>query len=156
MSSNQGQPFLLRPEALETFMYLHRAALRNTTQETIWEQRSWDIFLSIRQHCKVQYGYSGVADVQCHSDQIDDSTCVVQNDDVQPSYWIAETLKYLLLIFTPQGAFSGASQAQESHRDLDLLVGRERREGLMGKWVLNTEGHFLKVRPDMMDVVHSF
>ena len=59
-------------------------------------------------------GYAGLKDVRLASPQ---------RDDTQQSFFLAETLKYLWLLFSPDDAF-----------DLD-------------EWVLNTEAHPLRVTP---------
>jgi len=63
--------------------------------------------------CKVEGGYSGVRNVY----QVGG-----QKDDVQQSFFLAETLKYLYLLFS----------------DDDLIS--------LDQWVFNTEAHPLPVR----------
>jgi hypothetical protein len=64
---------------------------------------------------------------------VDDYNSVV-NDDHMPSYWLAETLKYLLLIFTPKGHDKYLS---------------------LSEYVLTTEAHPLKIRPDLLNKLQS-
>jgi mannosyl-oligosaccharide alpha-1,2-mannosidase len=67
---------------------------------------------ALERHCRTENGYSGIRDVyQSHP----------QQDDVQQSFFLAETLKYLYLIFS----------------DDDLIP--------LDKWVFNTEAHPLPV-----------
>lgn len=66
------------------------------------------IFQALEKHCRVEGGYSGIRDVYQENPTL---------DDVQQSFFLAETLKYLYLIFSED----------------DLLP--------LDKWVLNTEAH---------------
>ena len=59
-------------------------------------------------HCKVNDGYSGIKDVYATT---------VAHDDVQQSFFLAETLKYLYLLFSDDNFMS------------------------LDEWVLNTEAH---------------
>lgn len=66
----------------------------------------------MEKHCRTDGGYTGLKDVYQQNSQ---------RDDVQQSFFLAETLKYLYLIFS-----------EDSLLPLD-------------KWVLNTEAHPLPV-----------
>jgi mannosyl-oligosaccharide alpha-1,2-mannosidase len=70
---------------------------------------SWQ---AIKKHCEVGVGFSGIRDVD---------NVPVQHDDVQQSFFLAETLKYLYLLFSD-----------------DSLIPLDR-------WVFNTEAHPLPV-----------
>jgi mannosyl-oligosaccharide alpha-1,2-mannosidase len=72
-------------------------------------------FQAIEKHCKSEGGYSGLRNVY----QIP-----AQQDDVQQSFFLAETLKYLFLIFS----------------DDDVMP--------LDQWVFNTEAHPLPVRKE--------
>ena len=67
---------------------------------------------AIENHCRVANGYSGIKDVYAST---------VTHDDVQQSFFLAETLKYLYLLFSDEEFFS------------------------LDDWVLNTEAHPLPV-----------
>ncbi|KAL3883745.1 hypothetical protein ACJMK2_029979 [Sinanodonta woodiana] len=95
--------YILRPEVLETHFYMWRL-----TKEQKYRDWAWDAIQALEQHCRVESGYTGIRDVY----QING-----QQDDVQQSFFLAETLKYLYLIFS-----------EDSLIPLD-------------KWVLNTEAH---------------
>ena len=71
---------------------------------------------AIEKHCRVENGYTGIRDVD---------SVPVQHDDVQQSFFIAETLKYLFLLFS----------------DDDVIP--------LDKWVFNTEAHTLPVLKGM-------
>jgi len=109
MVSADNAPYnLLRPETAESLFMLHRA-----TGDQKYREWGWELFQTFERHCKVPGGgYSGVADVREASPR---------KNDRQESFWLAETLKYFYLLFSP-----------ESVLPLD-------------KFVLNTEAHPLKV-----------
>ncbi|KAJ6538435.1 glycoside hydrolase [Mycena vulgaris] len=99
--------YLLRPEAVESFYLLWR-----TTGNEIWRERGWAVFEAIEEHARMERGYASVASV--------DSTPVSHLDEM-PSFFLAETLKYLYLLFV----------------DKDIIP--------LDKWVFNTEAHPLPV-----------
>ena len=76
---------------------------------------AWDAVQAIQQYCLAPdgTGYSGITNV--------DSIETTQ-DDVQQSFWLAETLKYLYLIFSNDQFFS------------------------LNDWVLNSEAHLFPIR----------
>ncbi|KIK61668.1 glycoside hydrolase family 47 protein [Collybiopsis luxurians FD-317 M1] len=82
--------YLLRPEALESFYILWR-----TTGNPVWRERGWSVFQSIQKHAKTELGYASIMDVDSSSDKI-------PVKDEMPSYFFAETLKYLYLLFTDE------------------------------------------------------
>ena len=101
--------YILRPEAVETFMYLYRA-----TKKQKYREYAWDVFIHIEKWCKVESGgYSGIRNV---------GIVPPQKDDLMQSFWFAETLKYLYIIFSDDDLFD------------------------FKKWVLNTEAHPLRIR----------
>ncbi|KAG7465683.1 hypothetical protein MATL_G00156020 [Megalops atlanticus] len=99
--------FILRPEVIETYMYLWRF-----THDPKYRQWGWEVVQALEQHCKVEGGYSGLRDV--YADR-------PSHDDVQQSFFLAETLKYLYLLFS-----------EDEHLPLE-------------HWVFNTEAHPLPV-----------
>lgn len=79
------------------------------TKEQKYRDWAWDAAEAIEQHCRVESGgYSGLKDVRFANSL---------KDDVQQSFFFAETLKYLYLIFS----------------DDDILP--------LDKYVFNTEAH---------------
>lgn len=101
---------LLRPEALEALFYMHYY-----TGDTKYREWAKVILTAFEKHSKGKFGFTSVDDVR--------DAKPVQRDS-QESFFLAETLKYLYLIFA-------------DHETLDL-----------SKFVLNTEAHPLKiVRP---------
>jgi mannosyl-oligosaccharide alpha-1,2-mannosidase len=80
--------YLLRPEFVESLFVLWRR-----TGNVVYQDMAWSIFTRLQEHCRVEHGYAGIRNV-------------MRNDgggyvDDMPSYFIAETLKYLLLLFGP-------------------------------------------------------
>jgi len=108
---NGGTHNLLRPEAIESVFYLYRF-----TRDPMYRKWGWRMFLAFETHCRVASGgYVGVKDVNKPSSP--------KNDNME-TFFLAETLKYFLLLFSDDGA-------------LDL-----------GAHVLNTEAHPLQVLPE--------
>ncbi|KAI3364475.1 hypothetical protein L3Q82_011267, partial [Scortum barcoo] len=106
--------FILRPEVIETYMYMWRF-----THDPKYREWGWEAVEALEQHCKVEGGYSGVRDVYASSPN---------HDDVQQSFYLAETLKYLYLLFS-----------DDDHLPFD-------------HWVFNTEAHPLPIiRKDKTD-----
>jgi len=82
-----GKHYLMRPEAIESWFILWRI-----TGDPIYRDWAWDFFEAINLHTKSRYGYCGLKDATSSSPV---------KDDVQQSFFLAETLKYLYLIFSP-------------------------------------------------------
>ena len=104
--SFESKRYLLRPEALESVFYMYRI-----TGEQYWRDMGWKMFESIRDATEAEFGHSGIDDVtEGHPYHIDG----------MESFWIAETLKYLYLLFDDPSNWS------------------------LDEWVLNTEAHFFQ------------
>ncbi|KAJ7154616.1 glycoside hydrolase family 47 protein [Mycena filopes] len=101
--------YLLRPEAVETFYIMWR-----TTKDVKWRERGWAVFEALQKSSRVRYGYTSVR-------YLDEPAHPPFQFDDMPSWFLAETLKYLFLLFT----------------DEELLP--------EDKWVFNTEAHPLPV-----------
>ena len=77
--------YYLRPEYVESLFVIYR-----TTKDERLQEMAWDVFQSLEKFCKIPNGgYAGLKDVN-------DPT--KGHVDDQPSFFIAETLKYLLLM----------------------------------------------------------
>ncbi|CAJ0598115.1 unnamed protein product [Cylicocyclus nassatus] len=76
---------LLRPEAIEAWFYLYRITGNKTYQE--W---GWNAFEAIEKYARVRNGYSSVKSVK---------KIPVSYKDLMESFFLAETLKYLYLLF---------------------------------------------------------
>ncbi|KAH0628591.1 hypothetical protein JD844_009937 [Phrynosoma platyrhinos] len=99
--------YILRPEVIETYWYMWRF-----THDPKYRQWGWEAAQAIDKYCRVSGGFSGVKDVYSSAPTY---------DDVQQSFFLAETLKYLYLLFSSD----------------DLLP--------LDHWVFNTEAHPLPV-----------
>uniref|UniRef100_A0A8C2FKR7 alpha-1,2-Mannosidase n=1 Tax=Cyprinus carpio TaxID=7962 RepID=A0A8C2FKR7_CYPCA len=99
--------FILRPEVIETYMYMWRF-----THDPKYRQWGWEAVQALEKYCRVEGGYSGVRDVYANTPN---------HDDVQQSFYLAETLKYLYLLFS-----------DDDHLPFE-------------HWVFNTEAHPLPV-----------
>ncbi|TFK26031.1 seven-hairpin glycosidase [Coprinopsis marcescibilis] len=99
--------WLMRPETIESIYILWK-----TTGDPIWRERGYGIYRAIEKHTKTEYGYSSVSHVDTDKPTIHDE---------MPSFFLAETLKYLYLLFNDEDPIS------------------------FDKWVFNTEAHPLPV-----------
>jgi mannosyl-oligosaccharide alpha-1,2-mannosidase len=77
--------YILRPEVLEGFFYLWRLTGNQKYKDWVWDGIS-----AIDKHCRVGAGFAGLKNVY-KPDQ--------GHDDVQQSFFLAETLKYAYLTF---------------------------------------------------------
>ncbi|CAN1139590.1 Mannosyl-oligosaccharide 1,2-alpha-mannosidase MNS1 [Linum perenne] len=96
---------ILRPETVESLFYLWRLTGNKTYQE--W---GWNIFQAFEKNSRVEGGYVGLKDV---------NTGI--KDNMMQSFFLAETLKYLYLLFSPSSVIS------------------------LDEWVFNTEAHPLRI-----------
>jgi len=85
--------YLLRPEYVESLFIMYRLSGNQEFQDL-----GWEVYQSLERYCKTDLGYTGINDVY----NADDSERI----DHMPSYFIAETLKYLLLLFAPDDYLS--------------------------------------------------
>jgi len=99
----QGRHSFLRPETAESLFYLHRG-----TGDERYREWGEQLFRAIAAHGKVDVGFASVQDV---------NVVPTQKVDELQSFVLAETFKYLYLLFSPADR-------------LDL-----------NRYVLNTEGH---------------
>ncbi|KAJ4718777.1 alpha-1,2-Mannosidase [Melia azedarach] len=98
---------ILRPETVESLFYLWRLTGNKTYKE--W---AWNIFQAFEKNSRIESGYVGLKDV---------NTGV--KDNMMQSFFLAETLKYFYLLFSPPSVIS------------------------LDEWVLNTEAHPLRIVP---------
>lgn len=102
------RPYLQRPEVVESLFYLWRA-----THDKKYRDWGWSVVEALNTYCKEEAGYSGLSNA---------NKIPPQSDDMQQSWFLAETLKYLYLLFADDAAL-----------DLD-------------RWVFNTEAHPVMAR----------
>lgn len=96
---------ILRPETVESLMYLWRI-----TGDETYREWGWDIFQAFQKQSRIDSGYVGLRDVNSG-----------EKDDMMQSFFLAETLKYFYLLFSPSSVIS------------------------LDQWVFNTEAHPLKI-----------
>eukprot|EP01127_Copromyxa_protea_P018090 TRINITY_DN561_c0_g1_i1.p1 TRINITY_DN561_c0_g1~~TRINITY_DN561_c0_g1_i1.p1 ORF type:complete len:574 (-),score=141.75 TRINITY_DN561_c0_g1_i1:21-1631(-) len=89
---NKASHYLLRPETVEAFFVLYRV-----TGDKKYQDWGWEVFQALEKHCKTEGGYSGVTDVG--------KVPVNLNNKVE-SFFFAETMKYLYLLFSPRSYIS--------------------------------------------------
>ena len=75
----------LRPEIVESAYYLHRL-----TGDPRYLEMGRTFFAALMAHCRTDAGYTVLRDVTTQ-----------EQGDLMPSYFLAETLKYLYLLFAP-------------------------------------------------------
>ncbi|KAF8752231.1 Glycosyl hydrolase family 47 [Rhizoctonia solani] len=86
--------WLSRPEGEKTLESVF--LLWRTTKDPVWRERGWAAFQAIEKYSKTKYGYGSVTHV--------DNKAASSRDRSQPSYFLAETLKYLFLLFSDDSA----------------------------------------------------
>ncbi|EGC30650.1 hypothetical protein DICPUDRAFT_157585 [Dictyostelium purpureum] len=107
LNGGGGSPwYFLRPEALESIFILYRL-----TGDTMYQDWGWTIYEAIEKNCKVSNGYAGYKDIIFGT-----------RDHVQQSFFMAETLKYLYLLYSDSNTVP------------------------LDKYVLNTEAHPLLIK----------
>jgi len=99
--------WLSRPETIESIYVMYR-----TTGDVVWRERGWAIFQAIDKYARTSSGYTSISGVDMETPRLEDS---------MPSYFMAETLKYLYLLFL-----------EDDRLPAD-------------RWVFNTEAHPLPI-----------
>ncbi|KAI4148809.1 MAG: hypothetical protein LQ341_001481 [Variospora aurantia] len=87
-----GSRYLLRPEAVESVFIMYRV-----TGDDYWREKGWKMFTAIQNYTRAEYGASAIADVM--------SETPYPLDEME-SFWLAETLKYLYLLFSEPDYYS--------------------------------------------------
>eukprot|EP00392_Amoebophrya_sp_AT5.2_P001038 g1040.t1 len=105
-NEDTGKYNLLRPETVESLYYLHYY-----TGDPKYREWGRNIFRSFQRYAKAGYGFASLDDVRKAGEA----------QDRQESFWMAETLKYLFLLFSPRETFD------------------------LSRFVFTTEGHVLKL-----------
>ncbi|PAA80175.1 hypothetical protein BOX15_Mlig034257g1, partial [Macrostomum lignano] len=106
----EDKTHMLRPETVESYFHLWRI-----TGDQRYRDWAWETVEALERYSRIVStgGFAILSDVYSARPPV---------GDLQPSYFLAETLKYLYLIFSDRDYFSSA------------------------QWVFNTEGHPLPVR----------
>lgn len=84
--------YLLRPEAVEAVFYMYRL-----TGESYWREVAWSMFETLESRTRTNWGNAEIVNVF-------DANSI--KGDKMESFWVAETLKYLYLIFCEEGVVS--------------------------------------------------
>ena len=84
--TDPGYP--LRPEIVESAYYLYRY-----TKDPRYQEMGRTFFTALQTHCRTEDGYTVLK-----------SVVTKEKGDLMPSYFLAETLKYLYLLFSPDEA----------------------------------------------------
>jgi len=103
---------LQRPETVESIFYMYRA-----TGDKKYQNWGWEIFRSFEKHTRLAEGYASIDSVQRPEN--------VGYRDKMETFYLAETLKYLYLLFSDDPALIPLDQ-----------------------FVINTEAHPLPIYPD--------
>src|ERR1700682_3068464 len=82
----------LRPEIIESAYYLHYFTNRTGANDR-YVAMGKTFFDSLVAHCRTDAGYTTLK-----------SVVTMEKGDLMPSYFLAETLKYLYLLFAPRSA----------------------------------------------------
>ncbi|GAB0135825.1 hypothetical protein EsDP_00004148 [Epichloe bromicola] len=106
-ADSRDPQYQLRPEAIESLFVLYRI-----TGKTELQDMAWDMFQAILASTETKFAYSAISDVTTKGK--------TKKVDSMESFWLAETLKYFYLIFSPPELIS------------------------LDDYVLNTEAHPLK------------
>ncbi|XP_043469898.1 mannosyl-oligosaccharide 1,2-alpha-mannosidase IA isoform X1 [Leptopilina heterotoma] len=109
--------YILRPETFESYFIMWRL-----TKDQKYREWGWEAVQALEKHCRVPGGFTGLHNVY----SVDS-----QKDDVQQSYFFAETLKYLYLLFSDDSLIS------------------------LDDWVFNSEAHILPIRGNPYYRSHS-
>lgn len=99
--------YILRPETVESYFIMWRL-----THDQKYRDWGWEVVQALELNCRTKYGYSGIKNVYANP---------VQHDNIQQSFFLAETLKYLYLLFSDDSLLS------------------------FDEWVFNTEAHPLPI-----------
>ncbi|KAF4857097.1 Mannosyl-oligosaccharide 1,2-alpha-mannosidase MNS1 [Colletotrichum siamense] len=97
--------YILRPEAIESVFVLYRI-----TGDRGFQDAAWEMWKAVSNGTLVEHGNAAVLDVTKKADPL-------PKEDYMESFWLAETLKYFYLVFSPP----------------DLIS--------LDEYVLNTEAH---------------
>lgn len=98
---------ILRPETIEAYFYMYRY-----TKDIKYREWGWEAFEAFQKHCKTEVAYAGLTNAWVANPS---------QDDTMQSFFLAETLKYFFLLFSPDDVLS------------------------LDEFVLNTEAHPLRV-----------
>ncbi|CAH0561289.1 unnamed protein product [Brassicogethes aeneus] len=119
-AGNNRENYPMRPELIESIMYLHRA-----TGDPFLLQAGEDILRSIQHSAKTPCGYATIKDVRDH-----------RKEDRMESFFLAETTKYLYLLFDTDNFI-------HNQGDHGKIIETPNGECVIeaGGYIFNTEAH---------------
>ncbi|CAH2092190.1 unnamed protein product [Euphydryas editha] len=131
-ASSSRESYPLRPELIESIMYLYRE-----TRDPILLQMGEDILRSIQHSARTPCGYATIKDVRDH-----------RKEDRMESFFLAETTKYLYLLFDPDNFIHnpGVHGTVINTPNGECIID-------MGGYVFNTEAH--PIDPLMLYCCHE-
>lgn len=119
-ASHKRESYPLRPELIESAMYLYKA-----TQDPFLLSLGEDMLNSIEYSAKTECGYATVKDVRDHT-----------LEDRMESFFLAETTKYLYLLFDVDNDI-----IHQSHNGQVIETPYGQCLVETGGWIFNTEAH---------------
>ena len=123
MTPGHDASYKLRPETVESLFVLWRV-----TGDEVYREWGWEIWSAIDKHCRVEGGYAALLDVRQPE----------RKEDKMESFFLAETLKYLYLLFADNS-----------------LIPIFPTEDSPDYFVFNTECHPIKVRTPARTATYS-
>ncbi|KAJ0179478.1 hypothetical protein K1T71_005190 [Dendrolimus kikuchii] len=131
-ASSSRESYPLRPELIESIMYLYR-----DTRDPILLQMGEDILRSIQHSARTPCGYATIKDVRDH-----------RKEDRMESFFLAETTKYLYLLFDPDNFIHnpGIDGTIINTPNGECVVD-------LGGYIFNTEAH--PIDPAMLYCCHE-
>ncbi|CAG5039693.1 unnamed protein product [Parnassius apollo] len=131
-ASSSRESYPLRPELIESIMYLYRE-----TRDPILLQMGEDILRSIQHSARTPCGYATIKDVRDH-----------RKEDRMESFFLAETTKYLYLLFDPDNFIHnpGVHGTVINTPNGECIVD-------VGGYIFNTEAH--PIDPTMLYCCHE-
>uniref|UniRef100_A0A7S4N8K7 alpha-1,2-Mannosidase n=1 Tax=Odontella aurita TaxID=265563 RepID=A0A7S4N8K7_9STRA len=103
--------YILRPETVESFFVLNQL-----TGDPAYREWGWEVFQSIERYCRTDIAYGSLTNVNNPG---------AAPEDRMESFFLAETIKYLYLLFDPD-------------TEVDIV----------NKHVFNTEAHPMRILPE--------
>ncbi|XP_031560512.1 ER degradation-enhancing alpha-mannosidase-like protein 2 isoform X2 [Actinia tenebrosa] len=125
-----GEPFSgresypLRPELIESAMYLYQA-----TKDSYFLEIGRDVWESIENSAKTPCGYATIKNVKTH-----------EKEDRMESFFLAETTKYLYLLFDEYNFIHHSNGTRDSNYQTKATLSPSCTAGAAG-YIFNTEAH---------------
>ncbi|XP_032230548.1 ER degradation-enhancing alpha-mannosidase-like protein 2 [Nematostella vectensis] len=126
VSGREGYP--LRPELIESAVYLYRA-----TKDPFFLEMGRDIVESIEASAKTLCGYATIKNIQTH-----------ERDDRMESFFLAETIKYLYLLFDHDNMIHHSNGSRATPIKTAATASPSCNPGMAG-YIFNTEAHPIDV-----------